>query len=467
VTAPPRDPGQDGTTPGRVHDQRTCPECQAMIKRGGHRIIDLLGHAGYEAYRAAQPRLFTAAWSDSREAWAQAAVAIGGEWTVCDSFEDWMQAKGNPPEGDYAEYGHSAMFEAFMAGAEIAARTPIAPQPDLLALLDHETRLTWDTGLPRRAGTRREGTGTGRGAVSETTAGQAGLADAWDALALKCDKAAQLPGLAKAAALEQSTFARQLRDCARQLRVAIAAQPQPAPGLLDPLHALAAKWDANAARNQRNGQSLLDQGDEYGSEGLSVAEALGACVVDLRAVLADYPDTAQPQSAPERGHVGTIENTETGTTWVSWDRRMTPAWPEIASAVSRLSGGTVLIREGVDVDESEEPDRAYVVIDRNLAEPQPAPAESARPGQAACDAFYGYFGTDSSSAVPEIDEQHRPAWEAAAQAVLKTGVCPHGDLRELLDEIGVMAANAPEDGDSFAVLMEIAMRIAAHDVEAS
>jgi hypothetical protein len=86
---------------------------------------------------------------------------------------------------------------------------------------------------------------------------------------------------------------------------------------------------------------------------------------------------------------------------------------------------------------------------------------AATPGQAACDAFYGYFGTDSSSAVPEIDEQHRPAWEAAAQAVLKTGVCPHGDLRELLDEIGVMAANAPEDGDSFGLLEEIAMRIAA------
>lgn len=32
-------------------------------------------------------------------------------------------------------------------------------------------------------------------------------------------------------------------------------------------------------------------------------------------------------------------------------------------------------------------------------------------------------------------------------------------LRELLDEIGVMAANAPEDGDSFALLEEIAMRI--------
>ena len=37
-------------------------------------------------------------------------------------------------------------------------------------------------------------------------------------------------------------------------------------------------------------------------------------------------------------------------------------------------------------------------------------------------------------------------------------------LRELLDEIGVMAANAPEEGDSFGLLEEIAMRIAAVDV---
>jgi hypothetical protein len=36
--------------------------------------------------------------------------------------------------------------------------------------------------------------------------------------------------------------------------------------------------------------------------------------------------------------------------------------------------------------------------------------------------------------------------------------------RELLDEIGVMAANAPEDEDSFGLLEEIAMRIAAVDV---
>jgi hypothetical protein len=37
-------------------------------------------------------------------------------------------------------------------------------------------------------------------------------------------------------------------------------------------------------------------------------------------------------------------------------------------------------------------------------------------------------------------------------------------IRELLDEVGVMAANAPEDGDLFGVLEEIAMRIGAVDV---
>lgn len=37
-------------------------------------------------------------------------------------------------------------------------------------------------------------------------------------------------------------------------------------------------------------------------------------------------------------------------------------------------------------------------------------------------------------------------------------------LRELLDEIGVKAANADEDGDSFGVLEEITMMIAAHGI---
>lgn len=56
------------------------------------------------------------------------------------------------------------------------------------------------------------------------------LADAWEAQALKCGEAAALPGLALAAALEQSTFAAQLRECARELRDLVAQEPQPAPG---------------------------------------------------------------------------------------------------------------------------------------------------------------------------------------------------------------------------------------------
>jgi hypothetical protein len=38
-------------------------------------------------------------------------------------------------------------------------------------------------------------------------------------------------------------------------------------------------------------------------------------------------------------------------------------------------------------------------------------------GQAAQSAFYAHFGTDADNGVAEIDEQHRPAWEAAARAV--------------------------------------------------
>lgn len=74
--------------------------------------------------------------------------------------------------------------------------------------------------------------------------------------------------------------------------IAAGTEAKPAPelaALRDQLTALAAKWDANASRNQRNGQSLVDQGDEYGNEGLAVAEALGACHADLNAILAGLP----------------------------------------------------------------------------------------------------------------------------------------------------------------------------------
>lgn len=43
-------------------------------------------------------------------------------------------------------------------------------------------------------------------------------------------------------------------------------------------------------------------------------------------------------------------------------------------------------------------------------------------------------------------------------------IAQRDELRELLDEIGVTAANVPEDGDSFGLLEEIAMRIGAAGV---
>jgi hypothetical protein len=64
------------------------------------------------------------------------------------------------------------------------------------------------------------------------------------------------------------------------------------------------------------------------------------------------------------------------------------------------------------------------------------------------------------------------AVKAAVREALKPVTAPQpapelARVRALLDEIGVMAANAPEDGDSFGVLEQIAMRIAAAGVEAS
>jgi hypothetical protein len=57
--------------------------------------------------------------------------------------------------------------------------------------------------------------------------------------------------------------------------------------------------------------------------------------------------------------------------------------------------------------------------------------------------------------------------ETLADTRIQVGVLQDqlAKIRELLDEIGVMAANAPEDGDSFAVCEEITMRIAAAEVE--
>jgi len=58
----------------------------------------------------------------------------------------------------------------------------------------------------------------------------------------------------------------------------------------------------------------------------------------------------------------------------------------------------------------------------------------------------------------------RARYDAAGQKVAGPLEAEIARLRELLDEIGVMAANAPEDEDSFGVCEQIAMRVAAVDV---
>jgi hypothetical protein len=63
---------------------------------------------------------------------------------------------------------------------------------------------------------------------------------------------------------------------------------------------------------------------------------------------------------------------------------------------------------------------------------------------------------------PFLDIAWRPADERREKVTAAGAELAR--LREVLEEVGVMAANAPEDGDCFAVCEEIAMRIAAHGV---
>jgi len=100
------------------------------------------------------------------------------------------------------------------------------------------------------------------------------------------------------------------------------------------------------------------------------------------------------------------------------------------------------------------------------------------PGQAAYEAWRG--DDVASALVPPwagVGDGDRARWEAGMKAAITTALIAEGlgnivrerdaaraernELRELLDEIGVTAANAPEDGDSFGLLEQIAMRIAA------
>lgn len=106
-----------------------------MIAHGGHRIMDLMGHAAYTAYAAHHEVL---PWPRVREAFAQAALAAAGGWGPCDTFDDWAEANGYANE--YArDHGHADLLAAFEAGARSAlaesvpAVAPAQPAPELAA----------------------------------------------------------------------------------------------------------------------------------------------------------------------------------------------------------------------------------------------------------------------------------------------------------------------------------------------
>ncbi len=99
----------------------------------------------------------------------------------------------------------------------------------------------------------------------------------------------------------------------------------------------------------------------------------------------------------------------------------------------------------------------------------------ATPGQAARAVFLAEADRTTADWMPATPWEKLPPWlrgkwEAIAQAAIDASAyvsqLEHDTAAsaQLLDEIGVLAANAPEDGDSFAVLEEITMRIAAHGI---
>ena len=99
-----------------------------------------------------------------------------------------------------------------------------------------------------------------------------------------------------------------------------------------------------------------------------------------------------------------------------------------------------------------------------VAEPQPAPelADDDPFGAPVVRTGKPEVRTTADRPAPELAAARFDAEQA--REALSAVMAEHRQLRELVDEIGVMAANAPEDGDSFAVCEEIAMRIAAHGI---
>ena len=108
--------------------------------------------------------------------------------------------------------------------------------------------------------------------------------------------------------------------------------------------------------------------------------------------------------------------------------------------------------------------RANAATTAAAREPERAPGHMMvmRGTIAVRDAEIGQLRARVADAIEERDD-YAARVNAANRSCAKVAA-ERNDLRDLLDEVGTLAANAPEDGDSFGLLEEIAMRIGAADV---
>jgi hypothetical protein len=234
---------------------------------------------------------------------------------------------------------------------------------------------------------------------SEASPGQA-LAEAWETQAEYCAMRAagyREGNLARDQARVYTAREVALRECARELRKAVAAD--------------------HAARLQ----PLAD--DDVPAEVRAVGEALGASGW----AKVPAPDGTEPVF---------------GEGWqvVRFDAE--PAAPQPAPELAARSFQDMLA----------DPHEQFDLRSELLA----SIAEYAAAPQASANTY------PSPQPAPELAKVRKRLGETAALHL--SAVAEREKLRELLDEIGVMAANAPEDGDSFGVLEEITMRIAAVDL---
>lgn len=222
-----------------------------------------------------------------------------------------------------------------------------------------------------------------------------------------------------------------------------------------------------------------------------IAAVAWAANAELQALHGD-PDPSLPGDPEDAGaHAVTLAGVRAALEGATpeqmhetWMRaREAQGWTHGPRKDSRLKTHPALVPYADLPEHQRVKDRVFAAIVRAMAG-QDAPELAAAIDPAKLDLLADWFDVDDlakgRSGRTEVQEDLRRWAEAIRDArqlppgltaveAVRTAVAeewqPRVDaLRELLDEIGVMAANAPEDGDSFGLLEEIAMRIAAAGV---